>query len=635
MPQTGRPASLTAQVSSVTPLAAAPFVDAATLESIAGRVDAVVELHADRAALDRVAGTVVLNRAELSLSGVSFDQQTPTRLLVHDGRVDVAAWDWGRGDNRVIVTGGMSLGGERALDITAHAALDLGLLNAFVRTGRASGRADGEIRVGGTMDAPTVDGFVTFAQGELRMNDPRIIVTELTGTVTLNRDSLTLEQIYATVNGGAAEIAGSIHHRWFTPLDGQITLRARDAAVDLAGLRAEADADLAFALEPRGPALTGTLTLLRGAYREPLSLTSGLLQALRASSGLVQPGSTSALEHVRLDVRIVTQDDLLVDNNYAQLAATADLRLVGTLAHPAVVGRTALSEGGVIFFGGRRYRLDTEGSIDFVNTSRIEPTLDLSAVTRVGNVEIKLTLEGTPATLEPKLTSETDPAYSQADLVSLLVTGKNAADSAAGGYTVGSEELIGYLSGELFGAAGRAVGLDSVRVEQGTPDVRFDAGLVAAETDPGARLTFGKNIGRRAQVVFSQSLRDDGGMTWIVSYAPRSRIELRAVSLDNNDRLYGFRHDLTFGASSTASRPQAPPAAESLSGADHGCRAGRSRASLALEASRRRSLQLLPLAGRSRSAGAVLPATRSCSGAGHHPARRAGDACPGRHRDPL
>ena len=54
-------------------------------------VDAVVDLRADRAALDRVAGTVVLNRAELSLSGVSFDQQTPTRLLVHDGRLDVAA----------------------------------------------------------------------------------------------------------------------------------------------------------------------------------------------------------------------------------------------------------------------------------------------------------------------------------------------------------------------------------------------------------------------------------------------------------------------------------------------------------------------------------------------------------------
>src|SRR5205814_6776741 len=104
-----------------------------------------------------------------------------------------------------------------------------------------------------------------------------------------------------------------------------------------------------------------------------------------------------------------------------------------------------------------------------------------------------------------------------------------------------------YLSGELFGAAGRAVGVDTVRVERGAPGLRFDAGLVASETDPGARLTFGKNIGRSTQVVFSQSLRESGGLTWIVSHAPRSQTELRAVSLDNGDRRYDFEHDLLFG----------------------------------------------------------------------------------------
>jgi translocation and assembly module TamB len=269
-------------------------------ESIAGRIDATIELRADRAALDRVTGTVVLNRAELSLSSVSFDQQTPTRLLVHDGRVDVAAWDWGRGDNRVTVTGGVSLAEAHALDITAKTALDLNLLNAFVRNGRATGRADGEIRIGGTVSEPTVDGYLTFAQGEFRMADPRLIVADLTGTVTLSRDALTLQRLYATVNGGEAELAGSIHHRWFQPLDGAVTMRTRGAGLDLYGLRAEADTDLAFSIEPAGPKLSGTVTLLRGAYREPLSLTGGLLQALRSSSSLEQSGTPSTLENTRL-----------------------------------------------------------------------------------------------------------------------------------------------------------------------------------------------------------------------------------------------------------------------------------------------------------------------------------------------
>jgi hypothetical protein len=104
------------------------------------------------------------------------------------------------------------------------------------------------------------------------------------------------------------------------------------------------------------------------------------------------------------------------------------------------------------------------------------------------------------------------------------------------------------------------LGVDSVRVERGTPDVRFDAGLVASDIDPGARLTFGKNIGRRTQVVFSQSLRESGGLTWIVSYAPWTPVELRAVTLDDGERLYTFRHDVVFGrAAPPAARAAAPP----------------------------------------------------------------------------
>src|SRR5262249_57493609 len=129
--------SLTAQVSSLTQQVAAPFVAASALESIAGRIDAAIDLRADRPAVDRVAGTIVLNRADLALSGVSFDQQTPTRLRVHDGRVDVEAWEWGRGDNRVALTGGVSFGDDRALALSANTTLDLALLNPFTRPPRA------------------------------------------------------------------------------------------------------------------------------------------------------------------------------------------------------------------------------------------------------------------------------------------------------------------------------------------------------------------------------------------------------------------------------------------------------------------------------------------------------------------
>jgi outer membrane protein assembly factor BamA/autotransporter translocation and assembly factor TamB len=549
VPPSPGPADLTMRVSSLTPEIAAPFLDPATIEQLQGRIDASIALQADHAALERLTGTVTLDRAELSVAGVSFDQQRPTRLVVRNGRVDVADWDWGRGDNHLVLSGGLMLGGTQALDITARTALDLRLLGAFTGRARPGGRADAQIRVGGTVNDPAVDGFVTFANGELRVANPRLIVSDLTGTLTFARDTITLERLWAAVNGGGTEIAGSVHHRWFKPIDGAITIRGREAAIEFAGLRAEAEADIMLALEPRGPVISGTATLVRSSYREPLSLTGGLLQTLRASSAFGQPAMRSALDDVRVDVRVVTGDDLVVDNNYARLAASANLRLVGTAAQPIPIGRVALAEGGVIFFGGNRYRIAGQGSIDFTNPTAIEPDVDLRAITNVNAaeelVEVTLTLKGTPATLQTTLDSS--PWYSQSDLVSLLVTGRTAANAVAGGYTAGAEELLGYLSGELFGTAARAIGVDVIRVERGTPGVRFDAGLVASETDPAARLTFGKNIGRNTDVVFSQSLRESGGLTWIVSYAPRSQAEVRAVALDSGDRLYDFRHDVVFG----------------------------------------------------------------------------------------
>ena len=107
---------------------------------------------------------------------------------------------------------------------------------------------------------------------------------------------------------------------------------------------------------------------------------------------------------------------------------------------------------------------------------------------------------------------------------------------------------------------------------------------MASDIDPGARLTFGKTIGGRTQVVFSQSLQESGGLTWIVSYAPLAQAELRAVTLDSGDRLYGFSHAVVFGKPpSPAARASAPSPRVSgvrISGAGADEKALRSRLSL-------------------------------------------------------
>ena len=550
------PATLSAQLRSVSQAIAAPWVDATTLEQIGLRADASIDLETDRPALDALRGTVVLSRAELSLAGASLDQEIPTRLAIGNGRVTIDAFRLGKGDNQVALEGGVTISGDPALDLSAKGALDLRMLNAVVPTARTVGRGDFGIRVGGTGRAPTVDGYLTLSSGETRMADPRLVVADVNGTISFRGDTITFERLSATMNGGDAELSGSLRLQGPAALDGSVTLSVKDAALDIAGLRAESDAALTWTVNANGPALGGTVTLLRSGYRERLSLTGSLLSALRASPAVQTPGN-SLLDRTRLDVHVVTDEDLVIDNNMARLTLSGDLRAVGTLSKPSLTGRATLGEGGQIFFNGTRYRIADQGSIDFANPNRIEPDLNVSAVASVQGNEITLTLKGTPATLEASLDSD-NKDLSQSDLVSLLLIGRTA--NASDASSVGSDQLVGLLASGFLDAAGRVVGLDTVRVERGTPDVRLDAGLVAAETDPGARLTFGKQIGSHWDVVFSQSLQQSGGLTWIVGYKPRSGIDLRVVSLDGGDRLYTFSHDLTLGGPARKTTAASTPA---------------------------------------------------------------------------
>src|SRR5713226_4656971 len=162
-------------------------------------------------------------------------------------------------------------------------------------------------------------------------------------------------------------------------------------------LQTEVDLDLTLAAEKGALSLSGDVTVLGGAYREPISLATGVMQALQSSPTTIQLDTPSAIDAMALDVRLTTAEDIVVDNNYAQLGLAADVRIRGTVATPILAGRAEAREGGRIFLGGNVYQIVGSGAIDFANPTRIEPDLAITALTRVAGYNITLNLMGTPA----------------------------------------------------------------------------------------------------------------------------------------------------------------------------------------------------------------------------------------------
>ncbi|MQA30820.1 MAG: BamA/TamA family outer membrane protein [Luteitalea sp.] len=567
----GGRASLQARLDNVTPAALAPFVGGSLDEALTGRASLQIDVNADRPTLGRLNGSLLLSALDLTAEGLPIGQDRPTRVDIVEGALQVVDWTWTVAGSRIEVEGRAQLSGAQAVDVKVGGQLDLRVISAFLPGISTSGVGELSVAVGGTLAAPFADGTVRMRNGELRLMDPQIGVSNASGLILLRPDRLELAGLEGDVNGGRFLLTGGLEYRELGITGGSILLESEGVALDVpAGMRTEVDSSISIAFANRIQ-VSGRVEIIRGAYREPLSLAAGLAAATRerAEASPAAGGGAPLFDHVDLNVAVASTDDLIVDNNYGRMDVGLDVRLAGTAARPSIVGRANIREGGTLFLGGRSYLIE-RGVIDFTDARAIVPELDLSARTRLRGpnelgegieYDIGVEITGTPETLKATLSS--DPPRSQADIMSLLATGRLADQAGGMGGAAATEQAIGLLSGEALGFAAQAIGVDSIRIERDPAVDAFAADpAIAAEVNPAQRLTLSRRISDVA-VTLSQNLRNTGLLTWIVAYSPTPTIELRTVSRDDRSRSYEMRHDVAFGGA-PRTRPTRPASGDGL-----------------------------------------------------------------------
>ncbi len=549
-------ARATIRIDSITQSALSPFVNQEVAAEIAGRVDLAATVSAGSLDIEGIEADVTLERAELELAGVPLNQSQPTRLHLASGRLEVIDWTWAGAGNRINLAGNALLSSETPeLNLALTGTLDLRMLGAFSPDFVTEGLAEIDVKIAGNTGQPLVDGQMSFQNGGFASRDPRVAITDLQGALLFAKDELQLRNVTANANGGTLQIAGEVNHSQLQPTGGSIVFTGRGLAFEMPEhLRTEVDADLRLVLSRDAPSLNGAITVLRGSYREPVSLTAQLLTGVETRTIVAATTTEPALtDRVALNIDVKSAENIVIDNNYGRLDLTSNLRVIGTIGEPVLTGRLTLQEGGDVFLGGRTYEV-VRGTVDFTSATRTEPNIDLALETRVQRYDVTLEVSGTPEAIEANLRS---PGLSQADVVSLLLTGQLADDTTLAQTEIARSQLLMLLSGELLSFAGRAVGLDAVQVGQGLGGAASDFDLLATDTDPSARLTISKNLSRNVELVFSQSLQDTGDVTWIAIHRPVRNIEVRGATQDDGSRSYEFRHELSFGGDAGAeTKPQ-------------------------------------------------------------------------------
>ena len=548
----GRSGRIKVNLEALSPAVLAGYLDSETLGRIGGSASVELDLELPALELESARGQVTLPDAAFVVSGLPFAQRRPTEIVIGEGRATVSGVAWGNETTEIRVDGSVDLASELTarfavdgdLDLRAVGALLPPLAEAGVTTG---GSATLTAVVSGSAGAPDVRGTVRIARGELRSPEPRLAITDLTGTLLLSGDSVTTDDLAGNANGGEVAVSGGWSFGEATT-DNGFTITGSGLALEVPrGLRSEADAALRAEATDGGITLSGTVTLLRSAYREPITLAGGLLgilgQSRDVAANVLDDGEA---DDVRLDVRVVTIEDVVVDNNYLDAELGGDLRIGGSPGAPSVTGRVTMREGGRIRFANRVYEIDV-GTVEFVDPDGIEPNLNLSARTRAGAYDITLNANGGPDELTTSMRSE--PPLPESDIVSVLLTGRpldETASPAAGA----RDQALGLVATELLGQAGSRVGLD-LHVGTVAPDtqgaIRFDSSLIASDLNPGSRLTVSRNLREDVRLVFSRSLREND-LAWLVDYFPADNLELRTFFDDESARAYEFRHAVTAGA---------------------------------------------------------------------------------------
>jgi translocation and assembly module TamB len=441
-----------------------------------------------------------LDGFDVTVDNVALKNEGPIRLSMAQELVRLEQFRIVGENTNFAAHGTASLAGGHDLDLAGEGHLNLMLIQTLNSNFTSSGQVDLALAVTGPLADPLMQGKVNISHGSIAYADLPSGLSDMNGSLTFSKNRLQIDSLTARSGGGTITLTGGA-----TTYQDQINFDFNAKAEDVRlryppGVSSTANADLRFYGTREGSTLSGDLTIAK------LAITPGFdfaAYAASSSQSVVVPPATSPLYRVKLDVHVTTAPDLQMQTAIARLSGDADLRLRGTIAKPALLGRVEVLEG-EINFNGAKYRLE-RGEVLFQSPVSIKPVLDLQATTRVRDYDITVSINGdTSKPLSVKYRS--DPPLPEADIVALLAVGQTREQSAqlAQSGSAFSETASNLILSEALNST------VSNRVQRllGVSKIKIDPQGLSTETNPtrGPQVTIEQQISNNFTLTYSQNV---------------------------------------------------------------------------------------------------------------------------------
>jgi len=313
---------------------------------------------------------------------------------------------------------------------------------------------DADVTVAGPLNAPDMRGTVSARDGRLRpKNDSLPTISGLRMDLRFDGRMATLSDLRMTHAGGSLSLRGTAD---FTTLNNpllDLTLTGNQVLLwrdDSMNARANA------ALRLVGPfdaaALSGTLAVVETLYYRDLEVIPATpFRAPRKRAVVARVDEIIAPEKAAnrwnipaplnnwlVDVRLVTQDPILLRGDRIGGRILGDIRARGTLGNPQLDGNAELIDAKVrLPFSSL---LVPRGTLTFSPERGFDPFVDLRGTSRISPYDVTIFVSG--STSDPEVLLTSDPPLPENEILSLLATGATTAELGTEALTLKAAQLF-------------------------------------------------------------------------------------------------------------------------------------------------------------------------------------------------
>ncbi len=388
---------------------------------------------------ETLAGSVVLTEVRAGQSDMEIRNRRNVELTFADGQLSVDKARFVGPDSRLRLRGRASI--EDGLSLQVDGDVNLGILSRLTRSVReAHGHIAAQLSVTGPLGDPELYGRASVEGGSFRFASFEPTIENLEGRVEFSQRSLIFDDFSADVAGGHLSASGEAELHEHELQRYSFNLHAAGIRYQLQegiNLAFGARTRLAWSRGDRLPLLSGELAVNRLRYTRPIELRSLADVAVHAVRGALRQHTEvrrydPEQDSLRLDVQVTQDAPFRIQNNLVDAEVRIEtseqpFRIVGTDQRYGLVGAMDISRGTLVFqnneFDVRR------GVIRFDDTTRIEPNVDIEAITeirRTSNLSaqtwrVVLTLTGPSDDL--RLGTRSEPQLPEPDILMLLAFG--------------------------------------------------------------------------------------------------------------------------------------------------------------------------------------------------------------------